>query len=62
LRTSALLKMSVEEEKPSTKDKLIDVIMAAREKLAVSVVSPLVVPMPGRIRKLRDDEGNHLDY
>jgi hypothetical protein len=44
------------------KDEQNDMMMAVREKLAMTVMNSLATCMPQRIQKLRDNDGNRPDH
>jgi hypothetical protein len=55
-----LMKIRVEEGKPSTKSGLIDMIVAACQKPAMTLVNLLVASLPRRVQEHRNNEGDLL--
>jgi hypothetical protein len=56
------LKARVEEERPSNRDELVNVIMAACDKLLMTMVNSVVDSMPWRIQKACDNEIECIGY
>jgi predicted acetyltransferase len=56
------LKARVEEERPSKREELINAIMAAWDKLLMTIVNSVVGSIPRRIQKVYDKKGGHIGY
>jgi hypothetical protein len=57
-----ILKARVEEERPSNREEVINVIVDVWDKFPMTIVNAVLDSMPRRIQKLRDKEGERIGY